>query len=88
MICRVALLERPPGSVASDAAEGFRDWLKGLPGFVDGYHVQDSKTGRMLTITFWDSEDRLTEHEASTPPGGSLGIQTERLELFDMVERF
>jgi hypothetical protein len=42
----------------------------------------------MLSITIWDSEERLTEHEDLIPPGGSLGIQTERLELFDVVERF
>jgi heme-degrading monooxygenase HmoA len=88
MICRVALHEKPPGSVASDEARGFREWLKGLPGFVGGYHVQDSKTGRMLTITIWDSQERLMEHEDHTPQGGSLGIETERLELFDVVEEF
>ena len=88
MICRVALYENLPGSVASDEARSFRQWLKGLPGFVAGYHDQDSKTGRMLSITIWDSEERLTEHEDLTPPGGSLGIQTERLEMFDVVEEF
>jgi heme-degrading monooxygenase HmoA len=88
MICRVALHEEPPGSVASDEARSFRGWLKEMPGFVTGYHVQDSKTGRMLTITIWDPEERLTEYEDRTPPGGSLGIQTERLELFDVVEEF
>lgn len=88
MICRVALHEEPPGSVASDEARSFREWLKEMPGFVTGYHVQDSKTGRMLSITIWDSEERLTEYEERTPPGGSLGIKTERLELFDVVEEF
>ena len=88
MICRVALHEKPPGSVASEEAKSFREWLKELPGFVTGYHVQDSTTGRMLTITIWDSQERLTEHEDRTPQGGSLGIQTERLELFDVVEEF
>jgi hypothetical protein len=42
----------------------------------------------MLTITIWDSQERLTEHEDPTPQGGSLGIETERLELFDVVEEF
>jgi heme-degrading monooxygenase HmoA len=88
MICRVALHEKPPGSVASDEARSFREWLKGMPGFISGYHVQDSKTGRMLSITIWDSEERLTEHEDRTPPGGSLGIVTEREELFDVVEEY
>jgi hypothetical protein len=88
LICRVALHEQTPGPITSDDARSFREWLKGQPGFVSGYHVQDSNTGRMLSITIWDSEERLTEHEDLIPPGGSLGIQTERLELFDVVERF
>ena len=88
MICRVALHEQTPGSIASEEARGFLAWVKDQPGFVGGYHVQDSKTGRMLSITIWASEERLTEHEDLIPPGGSLGIQTERLELFDVVERF
>jgi heme-degrading monooxygenase HmoA len=88
MICRVALHEQTPVPITSEEARSFREWLMELPGFVSGYHVQDSKTGRMLSITIWDSEERLTEHEDRTPPGGSLGIQTERLELFDVVEQF
>ena len=88
MICRVALHEKPPGSVASDEARGFREWIKGLPGFVDGYHVQDSKTGRMLSITIWGSEESMEALRGHTPPGGSLGIVTDREELFDVVERY
>jgi hypothetical protein len=74
MFCRVALHEKTPGSVSSDEASGFREWIKGLPGFVDGYHVQDSKTGRMLSITIWDSEVSMQALKGETPQGGSLGI--------------
>jgi hypothetical protein len=88
MICRVALHEKPPGSVASDEARDFRAWLKGLAGFVDGYHVQDSKTGRMLSITIWESEESMEELRDLTPPGGSLGIRTDREEFFDVVEKY
>jgi hypothetical protein len=86
MICRVALHEQTPGPITSDEALGFREWLKGLPGFVAGYHVQDSKTGRMLSFTIWDSGERLQSDE--TAPGAPIGIKTERLELFDVVEQF
>jgi hypothetical protein len=88
MLCRVALHENPPGSVASDEAKGFREWLKEQPGFVGGYHAQDSKTGRMVSITVWDTEESMTALKERTPPGGPLGIQTERLEVFDVVEAF
>ena len=59
MFCRVALHEKTPGSVSSDEARGFRNWIKGLPGFVDGYQVQDSQTGRMLSITIWESKESM-----------------------------
>ena len=88
MICREALHEKTPGSVASDEARGFREWIKGLAGFVDGYHVQDSKTGRMLSITIWESEKSMEALRDLTPPGGSLGIVTDREELFDVVEKY
>jgi hypothetical protein len=88
MFCRVALHENTPGSVASDDARGFRNWVKEQPGFVDGYHVQDSKTGRMLSITIWESEESIESLRGQTPPGGSLGIVTDREELFDVVERY
>jgi heme-degrading monooxygenase HmoA len=88
MICRVALHEKTPGSVASDEARGFREWIKELPGFVSGYHVQDSTTGRMLSITIWDSQESMEALRDLTPQGGSLGIRTDREELFDVVEKY
>jgi hypothetical protein len=88
MICRVALHEKPPGRVASDEARSFREWIKGLAGFVDGYHLQDLKTGRMLSITIWESEESMEELRDLTPPGGSLGIRTDREEFFDVVEKY
>ncbi len=88
MFCRVALHEQPPGSVASDEARGFREWIKGLAGFVDGYHVQDSETGRMLSITIWESKESMEALREETPQGGPLGIVTDREELFDVVERY
>jgi heme-degrading monooxygenase HmoA len=88
MICRVALHENPPGSIISEEARSFRTWLKEQPGFVGGYHAQDSKTGRMVSITVWDSQESMNALRDSTSPGGSLGISTEREELFDVVEEY
>ena len=88
MFCRVALHEKTPGSVTSDEARNFRAWVKGLPGFLGGYHVQDSETGRMLSITIWESKESMEALRGETPPGGSLGIVTDREELFDVVEDY
>jgi len=51
MICRVALHEQTPSPITGDDAKGFRDWMKEQPGFVGGYHAQDSETGRAVSIT-------------------------------------
>ena len=88
MICRVALHEQTPGSVASDEARGFRDWIKEQPGLVGGYHAQDSETGRMVSITVWDSEENMMALRERTLPGGPVGITTDRVEMFDVVEAF
>jgi hypothetical protein len=68
--------------------QGFRQWIKERPGFVGSYHVQDSKVGRMLSITIWDAEECMEALRERTPPGVSLGITTDREELFDVVEEY
>jgi hypothetical protein len=88
MFCRVGLHEKTPGSVSPDAARGFREGIKEQPGFVGGYHVQDSKMGRMLSITIWDSQESWAALQERTPPGGPVGIPTDRKELLDVVEEF
>jgi hypothetical protein len=64
------LHDKTPGSVASDEPKGFRGWIKGLPGFVDGYHVQDSETGRILSITIWESKESMQALRGRDPSGG------------------
>ena len=59
MICRVAIHEQSPGSISSDEARSFREWIKGQPGFVGGYHAQDSQTLKSVSITVWDSKESM-----------------------------
>ena len=42
----------------------------------------------MYSITIWESEESMEALREHTPPGGSLGIVTDREELFDVVERY
>jgi heme-degrading monooxygenase HmoA len=60
MICRVAIHEQSPGSIASaEEARSFRKWIKEQLGFVGGYHAQDSQTLKSVSITVWDSKDSM-----------------------------
>jgi hypothetical protein len=42
----------------------------------------------MLSITVWDAEESLGALKERTPPGGRVGMKTDREELFDVVEEF
>ena len=88
MICRVATHEQTPGPITSDEARSFREWLKEQPGFKDGYHAQDSETGKAVSITVWDSRDSMMALRDFTPPGGRVGITTQWFEIYDVVEKF
>jgi heme-degrading monooxygenase HmoA len=88
MICRVASHEQTPGPITSDGARSFRKWLKEQPGFIDGYHAQDSETGKTVSITLWDSRDSMMALRDFTPLGGSVGITTEWSQIYDVVEQF
>jgi len=88
VICRVASHEQTPSPITSDDAKGFRAWMKEQPGFVGGYHAQDSETGRAVSITVWDSEESMMALRDRTPPGGPVGMAPPSAELFDVVEKF
>ncbi|MEJ7843115.1 MAG: hypothetical protein WKF95_15230 [Rubrobacter sp.] len=92
MICRIAIHEQTPGSIASEEARGFREWIKEQPGFIGGYHAQDSQTWKSVSVTVWDSKDSLMALRYRTPPGGPVGITTlvgvttDWFEIYDVVE--
>ena len=48
----------------------------------------DGLGSRMLSITIWDSEESRAAQVGLTPPGGPVGITTDREEGFDVVEEF
>jgi len=88
VICRVASHEQTPSPITSDDAKGFRAWMKEQPGFVGGYHAQDSETWKSVSVTVWDSKDSLMALRERTPPVGPVGITTDWFEIYDVVEKF
>jgi hypothetical protein len=42
----------------------------------------------MMSITVWGSEKSRTALKERTPPGGPVGLTTDREELCDVVEEF
>ena len=66
----------------------FREWIKEQPGFVAGYHAQDSQTLKSVSITVWESKDSMMALRDRTPPGGPVGITTDWQEIYDVVKEF
>jgi hypothetical protein len=84
MLCRVATHKRTP-DITSEDARRFRSWIKEQPGMLGGYHMQDSKTGKTLSI--WDSEENLMALKESVSPGGSIGLKPT-VEIVNVLEEF
>lgn len=88
MVCRVAFHDSTLGSITSERSAEVRAWLKSLPGFIDGWHAEDPKTGRILSFTVWESEAHMMAVREKTPPGGPLRFKPAQLETFTVVKEF
>jgi hypothetical protein len=88
MIMRVAFHDSSPEPITSERATAFRTWMKGMPGFVDGWHATDPATGRVVTVTIWESEEHMKALRDKVPPGGPVGMKPVQTELFSVVTRF
>lgn len=88
MICRVAFHDQSPEPITADRPETFRKWMKAMPGFVDGWHASDPATGRLVSITVWESEEHLRALRDKVPPGGPVGMKPTQVETFTTVLRF
>ena len=61
-VVRVATFDEPPVLREDDdrRAQTLYDLLKSLPGFVAGYYLREPATGRLMSVTVWESSRRLT----------------------------
>lgn len=87
MICRIATHDSQP-DIAADAAATFRGWMKEQPGFKAGYHLKDPASGRVLSISIWESKEHMMALKDKTPPGGPVGLKPSMVEIFPIVEEF
>ena len=88
MICRVAVHEQPSRSIRNEGAASFRRWMREQPGFRGGWHAQDPVSGRIVSISLWESQADLDAMKCRTPPGGPVGMAPARVDVFTIVEEF
>jgi len=60
-----------------------QELLRSLPGFIAGYHLREEGTGRLISLTLWDSEAELEAGEDAVrnrPVDDQRGIRPSRVE--------
>ena len=60
-----------------------QELLRSLPGFIAGYHLREDGTGRLISLTLWDSEAELEAGEDAVrnrPVDDQRGIRPSRVE--------
>jgi heme-degrading monooxygenase HmoA len=84
-VARVAIFDQRPNLRADDdrRAQSLYDLLRSLPGFCVGYYLREPSTGRLMSVTLWESEAALEAAERAVrdrPVRDQRGIRPSRVE--------
>ena len=84
-VARVAIFDEPPALRPDDArrTRSLHALLVRQPGFIAGYELREPHTGRLMSVTEWESEAALEAGERavrSRPTGDQRGIRPSRIE--------
>ena len=92
-VARVAIFDEAPRLHADDdrRAHTLRVLLGTLPGFITGYDLREGPTGRLMSITVWESEACLEAGERAVrdrPVNDQRGIRPSRVERWELDAGF
>jgi heme-degrading monooxygenase HmoA len=92
-VARVATWDEPPEFQEDDdrRANSLYELLKSLPGFIAGYYLREAGTGRLLSMTVWESEEALEAAEEAVrtrPVSDQRGIRPSRVERWNVDASF
>jgi heme-degrading monooxygenase HmoA len=92
-VARVAVFDRAPNLHVDDdrRAGTLRELLRSLPGFITGYDLYEETTGRLMSVTVWESETSLQagEHAVRNRPlSDQRGIRPSRIERWEIDATF
>lgn len=83
-VARIATFENPKLQADDERrAATLRDLVQAQPGFVAGFHLSEEGTGRLMSITVWDSDDTMRQGEeavARRPAEDQRGIRPTTVE--------
>ena len=84
-VVRLATFDKPPPLKEDDArrARTLFELLGSLPGFEGAYYLREEASGRLISLTIWESEEALEAAEravAERPVEDRRGINPSRVE--------
>lgn len=84
-VARVAIFDEAPLLHDDDErrAKSLRELLQSAPGFIAGYDLREEATGRLMSVTLWESEAALEPGERAVrnrPVRDQRGIRPSRIE--------
>jgi heme-degrading monooxygenase HmoA len=84
-VARVAIFDEAPLLQDDDErrAQSLRELLQSAPGFLAGYDLHEEGTGRLMSVTLWDSEAALEAGVRAVrdrPVSDQRGIRPSRIE--------
>ena len=86
-VARLAVFESPPELQPDDRrrTRSLTDLVGAQPGFRAGYHLRHRESGRMISLTIWDSEAALEAAGRAVtqrPPDDQRGIRPSVVEVW------
>jgi heme-degrading monooxygenase HmoA len=84
-VARVAIFDEAPALQEDDDRRmgTLRELLLSAPGFVAAYYLREEGTGRLMSLTVWESVEALEAGEravAARPVSDQRGIRPSRVE--------
>ncbi len=86
MLARVATFNSLPDDLDNGAVDLLRATIKGVPGYVAGFHLRDPRTHKALSVTGYEDRDaveRAREAMSRRPDDGKVGIDPDHVEFFE-----
>ncbi|MBA3459887.1 MAG: hypothetical protein H0T46_07995 [Deltaproteobacteria bacterium] len=87
MITRIATFNTEP-DLDPVKHEEFRQWMGTQPGLVHGYHLKDTKTGKVMSISFWTDRESMLAMKDRVFPGGPLNLKPDTVEILEVAHTF
>ena len=89
MLARVATFDSLPDDLDDSSVELLRQTIKGVPGYVAGFHFRDPATSKAMSVTVY--EDRAAIERAGAamsrrPADRKVGISPDNVEYFEAFE--